>query len=262
MLNHRHPRNAKRLLPVPPAELTRPSTLQLVAAAGVCALVVLQGITPRASAQEPSTSGFSRPAASAQNPTASARTPAQRFAFVVYQAQRLKQLREPSVQQQLGLNAAQLQEINAMGNSLDGAIAGVRGLDFSQVDQTIARYEGTAESFGKRLDAFLTPEQDAILLKRIASQQRSSLVFLLPGVVEALSYTDEQQRQIEAIVSGDLNTVRNARIAQVLQLRQQLQASRARAEAVLTPAQQQQWRELSGGSVPTSPRRRRGLLRR
>lgn len=253
MQSHRLPRDAKHLA------LAVWTNHKIARVITLCAVI---GAASLAEAQAPPASPFSREAAAAQGASATARRPAERFAFVIYHAQRLKLLRDPAVQQLLGLTPTQLQEINAMGNALDGAIAGARGLDFSEVDQTIARYEGTAESFGARLDAMLTTEQDAALLKRVASQQRSSLVFLLPGVVKALNYTDEQKQQIEAIVSGDLNTVRNARIAQLLQIRQQLQASRARAEAVLTPTQLQQWRELAGGTVPATPRRRRGLLRR
>ncbi len=164
---------------------------------------------------------------------------------------------EPVVQQELKLDDAQKKKAEAFAKKMAGRFQADKGkLDGLDRNETMKRIPPLAkqhyEEGMKGLSAILTPQQldryDQILF-----QQRGANAMLEPEIAKALQLTNEQAKQVAAVLADVGNQQKSAIGAEqgnVKAAAGKLQSiakdGTAKAVAVLKPEQQKTWNRIHG----------------
>lgn len=108
-------------------------------------------------------------------------------------------------------------------------------------------YLPKTQAYQQQIDDRLNDQQEQLLFRRVVQRQPGAIVFLLPGVPEALGLTAAQQAEIYNIVETTRLSVNMDNLDSVIEKGKLLlrsRAARSEAEAQLTEEQKATWAAL------------------
>lgn len=195
-----------------------------------------------------------KPAASADAPAAAASAvqsvPADKLAYMAFQAGRADQLRIGRVRRQLRLTEEQFAALGPAlqrGENLPDAF---RAIPPEKRAQHVAvKLLPMAQELDQTLESVLTDEQSEQLFRLALNAQQGEIVLLFPGVPTALGLSDQQQEDIGTIVCENFETFTKSDFGwtDIPHMIETAYRSRARAFGYLTEKQRQRWQQLLEG---------------
>jgi hypothetical protein len=172
------------------------------------------------------------------------------FAFATLQIQRVTLLQEGRIQRELKLTPEQIATFKQLGKEVQQLRTTLQALPPDQRrEKLLTEYRPKADEYRRMVEANLDESQQRRLFQRVLQGQRGAIIFLLPGVPEALQLTDAQQDALFEIIDATRRSVDFNQLQNPIELGRivlKANAARKQAEELLTAEQKAQWAELLG----------------
>jgi hypothetical protein len=170
------------------------------------------------------------------------------FAFSTLQLQRLTLLQESRIQDDLQLTPPQIAEFTKLGQEVQQMRTTLQTLSGDQRrDRLQNEYLPKTRAYQQQVDDLLDDRQQQLLFRRVVQRQPGAIVFLLPGVPDALGLTAVQRAELYNIAETTRLSVNMDNLDSVFEkgkLLLRAKAARSEAEAQLTDAQKAAWAAL------------------
>jgi hypothetical protein len=172
------------------------------------------------------------------------------FAFSTLQIQRVTLLQESRLQDELKLTDDQIAAFAKLGQEVKQMSSTLQTLSGEKRrEKLMNEYRPKAAEYQELVDAALDDVQERRLFQKVLQRQRGAIIFLLPGVPEALDLTAEQQAFLYDLIESTRQSVNLDNLSNPIELGRivlKATAARRKAEEQLTAEQRTAWETLLG----------------
>jgi len=172
------------------------------------------------------------------------------FAFSTLQIQRVTLLQDGRIQNELDLTDEQIALFKQLGQEVERMRDTLQTLPPDERrEKLLNEYRPKADEYRLLVEQTLDESQQQTLFQRVLQRQRGAIIFLFPGVSEALALTDAQRDSLYDIIDETRNSVDFNQLSNPIELGRILMkanAARKKAEEQLTAEQRAAWNKLLG----------------
>lgn len=193
----------------------------------------------------------STPAAVAIDPDAMMIQQVEALARTLFYLQCLEQLQTPAVRSELSLSQEQSERFDVLQTEFDQLNAETKKSSAAEHEALGQRFEGLGFKIQTAM-ALLNDAQYQRVALSVLQRQIGSLAFLMPGVPETVGLTPMQRETFCRRIDRHREEFDPARFSvwKIPRLILVAREARAAAEADLTDAQAQRWKEMLAGQTP------------